>query len=124
MKLSTGVDLVEIARVRDALERHGDRFLARIFTPVEREQCGGRVDSLAARFAAKEAAAKALGCGIGIVQWTDIEIISDESKAPHVYLHGAGASLAQKLGLATWSVSLSHTATHALAFIVAAGELR
>jgi len=121
MNLRTGVDLIEISRVREALERQGDKFLARIFTPVEQEECGGRIDSLAARFAAKEATAKALGCGIGDVRWIDIEIRSDEKKAPHLYLYGEGERLAKELGLSNWSVSLSHTQSHAIAFVVAVG---
>ena len=95
--------------------------MARIFTKSEQRECNGRVESLAARFAAKEAAVKALGCGIGKVSWLDIEIMSDESHAPHLYLHGEGADMAQRLGLTTWSVSLSHTAGQAIAFVVASG---
>ena len=119
MKISTGVDLVDIARIRDAINRHGGRFIARIFTETEQHESGGRAASLAARFAAKEAAAKALGCGIGIVGWLDIEIRGDENHAPHLYLHGEGQKLAQKLGLSNWSVSLSHTESQAIAFVVA-----
>jgi holo-[acyl-carrier protein] synthase len=119
MKLSTGVDLVDIARVRDAVERHGERFVARIFTEIEQHECHGRFESLAARFAAKEATAKALGCGIGDVGWLDIEIRSDEKHAPHLYLHGEAERLAKDLGLSTWSVSLSHTHGQAIAFVVA-----
>lgn len=122
MNLSTGVDLVDIARIRDAIDRHGKRFVARIYTELEQQDCKGRVESLAARFAAKEAVAKALGCGIGDVNWLDIEVVSGENHAPHLYLHGAGQILAMKLGLSTWSVSLSHTATQAIAFVVAIGE--
>ncbi len=121
MKLSSGVDLIEIDRVRDALEKHGEKFLARIFTPAEQAQCAGRSESLAARFAAKEAAAKALGCGIGALRWVDVEILNDEKKAPRMFLHGEGERLAKELGLTTWSVSLSHTETHALALVVMAG---
>jgi holo-[acyl-carrier protein] synthase len=121
MNLSTGVDLVEIARIRDAIDRHGERFIARIFTEAEKRECGGRTASLAARFAAKEAAAKALGCGIGNVSWLDIEIIGDENHAPHLYLHGEGENMARKLGLSNWSVSLSHTESQAIAFVVAIG---
>ena len=121
MNLSTGVDLVELARIRDAIERHGEKFIARIFTKVEQQECNGRVESLAARFAAKEATAKALGCGIGGVSWLDIEVIGDESHAPHLYLHGEGETLAKKLGLTDWSVSLSHTESQAIAFVVAIG---
>jgi holo-[acyl-carrier protein] synthase len=122
MKLSTGVDLVDIERVRNAIERHGERFISRIFTETEQHESGGRVISLAARFAAKEATSKALGCGIGDVGWLDIEIRGDENHAPHLYLHGEGDKLARKLGLSNWSVSLSHTESQAIAFVVATGD--
>ena len=119
--LRTGVDLVETSRVADAIERHGERFLNRVFTELEQKDCGGRVPSLAVRFAAKEAAAKALGCGIGDVGWLEIEVRSDERKAPYLVLHGEGERLAKQLGLTTWAVSLSHTESQALAFVVATG---
>ena len=122
MNLRTGVDLIDIARIREAIERHGEKFMARVFTQTEQVECAGRVSSLAARFAAKEAVAKALGVGIGDVSWVDIEIKSDENKAPYLVLHGAGERLAKKLGLTNWSVSLSHTDEQAIAFVVAAGE--
>jgi len=121
MKLSTGVDLVDIVRVREAIDRHGERFIARIFTKIEQRECAGRSASLAARFAAKEATAKALGCGIGVVSWLEIEVRGDENHAPHLYLHGEGEKMAKKLGLLNWSVSLSHTETQAIAFVVAIG---
>lgn len=121
MNLRTGVDLIEISRVRDAIERHGERFLARMFTENEQRECGGRVWSLAARFAAKEATSKALGLGIGDVRWVDIEIRSDENKAPYLVLHGEGERLAKEKGLSNWAVSLSHTEEHAMAFVVAVG---
>jgi len=122
MKLATGIDLIEIDRIREAFERHGERFVARVFTEAEQRECAGRIASLAARFAAKEATAKALGCGIGVVSWLDIEIKSDENKAPYLILHGEGERLANQLGLSNWSVSLSHTEAQALAFVVAMGE--
>ncbi len=121
MILSTGVDLVDIMRIREAIDRHGDRFVARIFTKAEQQECKGRVESLAARFAAKEATAKALGCGIGDVSWLDIEVIGDENHAPHIFLYGEGEHVAKKLGLSNWSVSLSHTQNQAIAFVVAIG---
>ncbi len=121
MILSTGVDLVETSRIRDAIERHGARFIARIYTEAEQLECNGRVSSLAARFAAKEAAAKALGCGIGDVSWLEIEVRGDENHAPHLYLYGEGEKMAKKLGLSNWSVSLSHTENQAIAFVVAIG---
>jgi len=122
MKLSTGVDLVDIARIRAAIERHGAKFIARIFTEAEQRECGGRFASLAARFAAKEATAKALGCGIGVVSWLDIEVRGDENNAPHLYLFGAGAQTAKQLGLSIWSVSLSHTESLAIAFVTATSD--
>jgi holo-[acyl-carrier protein] synthase len=120
VRLATGIDLIEINRVEKALQRHGQRFLSRIFTPAELAECGGRVDSLAARFAAKEAVAKALGTGIGRVGWQEIEIERGPANEPTLLLTGKAAQLADEIGLNTWSVSLSHTHTHALAMVVAA----
>lgn len=121
MILRTGVDLAEISRIEEAIARHGERFLTRIFTASELSDCKGRVASLAARFAAKEATSKALGCGIGNVSWLDIEVRSDEQNAPYLVLYGEGARLARQLGLTTWSLSLSHTSEQAIAFVVAVG---
>jgi holo-[acyl-carrier protein] synthase len=119
MKIVSGVDLVDIVRVRDAIERHGERFVARIFTETEQRECHGRFESFAARFAAKEATAKALGCGIGVVGWLDIEVARDANHAPHLCLHGEAEKLAETLGLSAWSLSLSHTHSQAIAFVVA-----
>ncbi|HNF95633.1 MAG: holo-ACP synthase [Anaerolineales bacterium] len=119
MILRTGVDLIETNRIADAIERHGERFLNRVFTAHELSDCKGRVPSLAARFAAKEAVAKALGTGIGDVSWLEIEVRSDEKKAPYVVLSGEGERLAKQLGLNTWSLSLSHSQSQAIAFVVA-----
>jgi holo-[acyl-carrier protein] synthase len=119
--LRTGVDLIEVARVEAAVVRHGERFLQRVFTEQERADAGGRAESLAARFAAKEAVAKALGSGIGAVNWRDIEITRDASHRPDLALHGAAKRLAAELGLHEWSVSLSHTHDYALAMAVAQG---
>ncbi len=121
MKLATGVDLIDIARIREAIERHGERFITRIFTEAEQRDCGGRISSFAARFAAKEAVSKALGCGIGDVSWLDIEIRSNENKAPYLVFYGDGERMAKELGLLNWSVSLSHTESQAIAFVVATG---
>jgi holo-[acyl-carrier protein] synthase len=119
MKLSTGIDMIEIERVAETIERQGERFLMRIYTPRERADCGERVESLAARWAAKEATAKALGCGIGDVRWQDIEVQRDERSAPSLHLYGAAATLAKQQGLTTWSISLSHSRSHAIAMVVA-----
>jgi holo-[acyl-carrier protein] synthase len=124
--LRTGVDLVEIERVQAAITRYGQRFLSRVYTAGERQCCGLRSESLAARFAAKEAVAKALGTGIwrSGVDWTDIEVLKDVHGAPELHLHGAAQERAAQLGLDTWSISLSHDRTHALAFAVALQEGR
>jgi len=121
MILRTGVDLIEISRIEEAIARHGSHYLERIYTPSELEQCGRRAESLAGRFAAKEAAAKALGSGIGDVSWKDIEILGDEANAPVLRLHGVALKKAHDLNLTTWSVSISHSQSHSIAMVVAAG---
>ena len=120
--ISTGIDLVEISRIEDAVKRFGDRFLTRIFTTSELELVGSSIPSLAARFAAKEAVSKALGTGIGLVSWQDIEILRDDLHPPLLVLHGKADEVARKLGLTKWSVSLSHTREHATAVAVALTE--
>lgn len=122
MILRTGIDMVDIDRLGRLVGRYGQRFLQRVFTPQEVEECAGRVDSLAARFAAKEAAAKALGCGIGPVAWVEIEVIRADGSAPSLRLSGNAARLAAEQGLTHWSLSLSHTPTLAIAAVVALGD--
>jgi holo-[acyl-carrier protein] synthase len=121
--LRTGVDLVEINRIKLAAARYGNRFLERLFTPMELEQCCGRMESLAGRFAAKEAAAKSLGTGIWRdgIRWTDIEVVRDPAGAPILRFHGPAAARAAALGLQEWSVSLSHDRERAVAMVVALG---
>lgn len=125
MILRSGVDLIEIERVSSALERHGDRFLQRIYTPAELAECGGDIHqhapSLAARFAAKEAAAKALGTGIGEVSWQEIEILHESTGQPVLNLSRRAQELATSLGLTCWSLSISHTHSHAVAVVIAIG---
>lgn len=102
------------------IDRQGERFLNRFFTPGERADCGDNPASLAARFAAKEAVAKALGTGIGAVAWKDIETRTDSAaRRPRLVLHGAAAELAAELGLTQWDVSLTHTREMAVAVVVA-----
>ncbi len=122
MLLRTGVDLIEIDRIAEVINRHGRRYLERVYTPDELELCGRRAESLAGRFAAKEAVAKALGSGIGDVTWQDIEILGDEQNAPTLTLRGAAKKLADDLGLATWSISISHSQSHVVAVVVASGK--
>lgn len=122
MILRTGVDLIEIQRIKDSVARNGERFLERVYTEQELALCGEDMASLAGRFAAKEAVAKALGCGIGDVRWQEIEVLRDEKRAPVLQFHGEAQKLVDELGLETWSLSLSHTKTHAVAFVVAVGS--
>jgi holo-[acyl-carrier protein] synthase len=123
--LRTGVDMIEIERIAQAVTRHGQRFLERVYTADELSYCGRRTESLAARFAAKEAIAKVLGTGIwqaGIC-WTDLEVIREEvSGAPLVRLHCAARHRAEALSLVEWSLSLSHTRIYAVAFVVAVSQ--
>jgi len=121
MKLATGVDLIEIARIEEVVARHGKHYLERVFTPAELEYCGRRAESLAGRWAAKEAVAKALGTGIGDITWKEIEILGDEQNAPKLTLTGMAESKAKELGLTNWSVSISHSLSHSVAFVVATG---
>ncbi|HEY76890.1 MAG TPA: holo-[acyl-carrier-protein] synthase [Thermoflexia bacterium] len=119
-----GVDLVEIPRVERMLARYGERFLERVFTPAEVLYARGRAPELAARFAAKEAVAKALGVGMRMlspegVGWREVEVLGDHRGRPEVYLHGRAAERARELGLTEWAISLSHTREYAVAFVVA-----
>ena len=122
MILRTGVDLVEIQRFEEINCGILERFLQRVFTPLELEQTKRSIVSLAGRFAAKEAVVKTLGSGIGDVKWLDMEILSNDEGAPYIRLSGTAKSLAEKLHLFTWSLSISHTHAHAIAIAVALGE--
>jgi holo-[acyl-carrier protein] synthase len=129
MILTTGVDLIELDRIRRLVERYGERVLSRVYTPAELAHCRGRVPELAARFAAKEAVAKALGVGLRImtrdgVDWHDVETLPDPGGKPVLYLHGRAAVHAAELGLTDWSISLSHGREVAVAFVVAVGKTR
>ncbi len=97
--LRSGVDIIEIERIDRAILRHGQRFFDRFFTPRELIDCAGRTPALAARFAAKEAVAKAMGTGIGDIGWKEIEVVNGERREPHLKLHGQAKRLAQGLGL-------------------------
>ena len=116
--LTTGVDIIEISRIREVLNSYQSRFLKRIFTDVEITYCRGRAPNLAGRFAAKEATMKALGTGVRGVSWKDIEISRKDSGAPYVLLHGRAARRADILGLKDVSLSISHSRDYAVAFVV------
>jgi holo-[acyl-carrier protein] synthase len=119
MILKTGIDIIEIRRIQAALDRHGERFLKRVFSDQEILECRGRAEALAVRFAAKEAASKALGTGIGPISWREIETLHQGSGEPYLVLHGSAEKIAQELGLAVWAVSLSHSRENAIAVVVA-----
>ena len=129
MIVSVGVDLAEVERIRKALEdpRIGRRFRDRVFTPAEIQYCEkkrrGRYESYAVRFAAKEAVMKALGRGWGAkVGWLDIEVARARSGKPEIVLHDKTARLAEELGIRRWALSITHTAEHGLAYVVAQDE--
>ncbi len=119
---AVGVDIIEIERVEAAIHKFGDRFLGRVYTPLEVAFCRGRVSELAARFAAKEAVMKALGTGARGVAWREIEILPNHRGKPLVYLHGRAAARAERIALAALDVSMSHSREYAVAFVVGASE--
>ena len=123
--VGTGIDMVGIERFRRALDRHGERFLKRVFTHRERTECSGRADParhLAARFAAKEAVFKALGTGWARgVGWRDVEVTADDYGRPVCTLRGAAQAHLEGLGGQTVLVSLAHEGDMAVAQAVAVG---
>lgn len=123
MILGTGVDIVEVARIAAALERHGERFLRRLFTPGEIAYAASgsadRTRRLAARFAAKEATLKALGTGLRQATWLDIEVVRDDLGKPTLNLSGQLAQLAAAQGVTRLHLSLSHCKEYAIAQVVA-----
>ena len=125
MILGTGVDLAEVPRIRAAIERHGERFVQRIYTPLEIayvERKANRFERYAARFAAKEAGMKAIGTGWKQnVTWKDFEVANLPSGRPTLRLHGAAAQIAAKLGVKRISLSLTHTAELGMAHVILEG---
>jgi len=121
-----GIDIVETSRIAGLVREHGQRFLDRCFTPAEQAYCAAnikrQVEHLAGRFAAKEAVLKVLGTGwSGGISWTDVEILRDASGRPRIALSGECQRIAEKLGIRTWHVSISHIGTHATASAIAEG---
>ena len=117
--ITAGVDIIEIARIQRALDDFGERFLRKVYTERERARYATRVAELAARFAAKEATSKALGTGIRGLYWREMEIVSNRRGKPILVLHGNAAARAARLGLIAFDVSLTHSRTDAMAFVVA-----
>lgn len=125
MIIGIGIDLVDVARIEALLVRHGERFMARVLTGHEREVCGPgpqQARRVAARFAAKEAALKALGTGLSRgLRWQDIEVRRDDRDRPTLRLYARAAERAQALGITALHVSLSHDGPLAAAFVIAEG---
>ena len=125
MIIGTGNDLIEIDRIARSYRRYGEHLLRRVYTEAEAAYCKARkrtAQHLAARFAAKEAVAKALGTGMKDgVAWRGIEVTREPGRAPRIVLHGRAAALADELGVRTVHIALSHSETHALAFAIAEG---
>jgi len=122
MIVGSGIDMVEIERIDRSVERYGKRFLDRVYTGAEQAYCLRKRkagESLAARFAAKEAGAKALGTGISFgVNWLEIEVVREPSGKPTVRFHGRAAQIAARLGVARAALSITHTGELALASVV------
>jgi holo-[acyl-carrier protein] synthase len=125
MVIGIGTDMMEIERIHQSIARYGDRFLERVFTAAEIAYCQRKknaAESFAARFAAKEAAAKALGTGISHgVSWLEIEVAREPAGRPFLTLTGRAAERAQKIGVTTTSLSLTHSRDTALAVVVMEG---
>jgi holo-[acyl-carrier protein] synthase len=117
----TGIDLLDIDRLTTISPKIRQRFLERVYTSNELAQAGNSDSSLSGLFCTKEAVSKALGCGIGIISWKEIEILADEYGAPNLTLHGKAAQLSASIGLQTWAVSITHTRQFACASVVAFG---
>jgi holo-[acyl-carrier protein] synthase len=122
MIVGSGIDLAEIGRIRHSINRYGDRFLNRIYTPGEQAYClrkRNSAESFAARFAAKEAGAKALGTGISRgVSWLEIEVIRQPGGRPTLQFHGRAAQVAARLGAVRAALSITHTKDLAMASVV------
>ena len=125
MLIGTGVDLIEVERIAHSIERFGERFLRRVYTDHEIAYCRGRrvsAESFAARFAAKEAGAKALGTGISRgVTWNEFQVARNPGGRPILELRGRAALLAKELGVRAISLSLTHTGSLAMATVVMEG---
>jgi holo-[acyl-carrier protein] synthase len=122
MIVGTGIDIVEVPRVAATLKRFGERFVKRVFTDAEIRYCDSklnRAERYAARFAAKEAGLKAIGTGLsGGISWRDVEVARQPGGRPALNLHGKAAAYAARLGARRTSLSLSHTAQHAIAQVI------
>ena len=125
MILGTGVDLAEVPRIKASIERYGEKFIRRIYTPAEIayvERKANKFERYAARFAAKEAGMKAIGTGWRHgVRWQDFEVANLPGGKPTLRLHGVAAQVAAKLGVRSISLSLTHTSEQGMAFVILEG---
>lgn len=126
MIVGTGVDIAEVKRIQAAVNRFGERFLKRVFTPAELRYCMAKpnaAERLAARFAAKEAGMKAIGTGLRLgVTWQDVEVLRMPGQRPVLQFHGKAAEFAARLGCKRTHLSLSHTKEQAIAHVILEGE--
>ena len=125
MIIGMGVDLAEVDRIKAAIERHGESFLRRLYTAGEREYCErfkNKYERFAGRFAAKEAAMKALGTGWRRgVRWVDLEVVREASGRPTLALAGEAGKIAAQLGVKNIALSITHTESQALAQVIFEG---
>ena len=119
VNIAIGIDIIEVGRIRKVFEKHGERFLQRVYTEREVWQCRGKATRLAGRFAAKEAISKALGTGLHGVAWREMEIVQLRSGRPTVTLHGNAKQRAELLGLSAFDVSIADLAEFSIAVAVA-----
>lgn len=119
VNVAVGIDIIEVDRVQKVLSHHGERFLQRVFTELEVQQCRGRVARLAGRFAAKEAISKALGTGMHGLSWREMEIVQLGSGRPTVRLQGNARQRAEQLELSAFDVSIADLKTISIAIAVA-----
>ncbi len=123
IKIYSGIDLVALNRMDRLSPEIHTRFLQRVFTPQELEDAAGKQNSLMGKIAAKEAVSKALGCGIWVIGWQTVEILSQESGAPSLVLHSKAKEISEELGIWTWSISITHEKTHAAAVAIGLGDI-
>ena len=117
-ELHSGIDIIEIDRIQNVLRKHPERFLRKIFTEYEINYCRGRATQLAARFASKEAAMKALGTGVRGVGWREVEVQRLRSGKPYIILHGRAKKRAESMGITKIELSISHSKNLATAMVI------
>lgn len=123
--LGIGTDIIEVDRIGQMIDKHDDLFLRRVFTPLEIEYCGGRKSAMqhyAGRWAAKEAALKALGTGWSRgIKWTDMEVANLMGGKPELKIHGVASEIATEMGICEMQISISHCRAFAVAYVIAIG---